>query len=103
MELKCSFISYLVLNLDQWRISEGSVGFLKTVIKYYDVKLVATLYLLKEFSIWAPQKTHQETYVVLSKYGKNLSENLQNTTVFYKYRIFHLTAFWTTTVSLQKL
>lgn len=75
---------------------------LKTAIKCYYLKCVATFYLLKEFSIWTPQKTHQATDVVLLKYGKNLPEILQNTTGFHKYSIFQLTALWTTTLPLPQ-
>lgn len=75
---------------------------LKTAVKYYYLKCVATLYLLKEFAIWAPQKTHQETDVVLLKYRKNLPEILQNTTGFHKYSVFQLTALWTTTLPVQQ-
>lgn len=75
---------------------------LKTAIKYYYLKFVTTMYLLKEFAICAPQKTHQETDEVLLKYGKDVSETPQNTTGFHKYSIFQLTALWTTTVPPQQ-
>lgn len=102
MELKCSFISYLVLNLDQWCISEGSVSFVKDCYKVLLLEICHNLVPIMEIAIWAPQKAHQEGDVVLLKYGKNLPEILQNTTGFHKYSIFQLTGLWTTTLSLQQ-